>query len=92
VLEKDGDNLDQSCENEEVLLRVKEERSILHTIKRTANWTRRILCRNCRLKQVIEGKTGKGRIEVREVGEEDMSSYWVNLRKRENTGNCKMKH
>jgi hypothetical protein len=43
--------------NEEVLHRVKEERNILHTIKRRkANWTGHILRRNCLLKHVIEGK------------------------------------
>jgi hypothetical protein len=48
--------------NEEVLLRVKEQRNILHEIsKRKANWIGHILCRNCLLQQVIEGKT-KGRI------------------------------
>jgi len=49
--------------NEEVLLRVKEDRSMLHTIKRTANRIGHILCRNCLLKQVIEGKL-EGRIVV----------------------------
>jgi hypothetical protein len=50
--------------NEEVLLRVKEERNILHTIKRRkANWIGHILCRNCLLKHVIEGKI-QGGIEV----------------------------
>ena len=50
--------------NEEVLLRVKEQRNILHEIsKRKANWIGHILCRNCLLQRVIEGKT-KGRIEV----------------------------
>ena len=49
--------------NEEVLLRVKEDRSMLHTIKWMANWIGRILCRNCLLKQVIEGKI-EGRIVV----------------------------
>jgi len=48
----------------EVLLRVKEQRSILHEIsKRKANWIGHILGRNCLLQQVIEGKI-KGRIEV----------------------------
>ena len=43
--------------NEEVLLRVKEQRNILHEIsKRKDNWIRRILRRNCLLQQVIEGK------------------------------------
>jgi len=50
--------------NEEVLLRVKEQRSILHEIsKRKANWIGHILHRNCLLQQVIEGKI-KGGIEV----------------------------
>jgi hypothetical protein len=43
--------------NEEVLHTVKEERNILHTIKRRkANWIGCILCRNCLLKHVTEGK------------------------------------
>ena len=42
--------------NEEVLLRVEEQRKILHEIrKRKANWIGHILRRNCLLKQVIEG-------------------------------------
>jgi hypothetical protein len=50
--------------NEEVLLRVKGQRNILHEIsKRKANWIGYILCRNCLLQQVIEGKI-KGGIEV----------------------------
>jgi len=50
--------------NEEVLLRVNEQRNILHEIrKRKANWIGHILLRNCRLKQVIEGKI-KGEMEV----------------------------
>jgi hypothetical protein len=50
--------------NEEVLQRVKEERNIVHTIKRwKANWIGHILRRNCLLKHVIEGKL-KGRIEM----------------------------
>jgi hypothetical protein len=50
--------------NEEVLLRVNEQRNILHEIrKRKANWIGHILRRNCLLKQVIEGKI-KGEIEV----------------------------
>ena len=43
--------------NEEVLLRVNEQRNILRAIrKRKANWIGHILRRNCLLKQVIEGK------------------------------------
>jgi hypothetical protein len=52
--------------NEEVLHRVKEERNIVHTIKRRkANWIGHILRINCLLKHVIEG-TIEGRIEVTE--------------------------
>jgi hypothetical protein len=47
-----------------LLLRVSEQRNILHEIrKRKANWIGHILRRNCLLKEVIEGKM-KGRIEV----------------------------
>ena len=43
--------------NEEVLLRVNEQRNILHEIRKgKANWIGHILRRNCLLKQVIEGK------------------------------------
>jgi hypothetical protein len=50
--------------NEEVLHRVREERNIVHTIKRRkANWIGHILRRNCLLKHVIEGKL-EGRIEI----------------------------
>jgi len=50
--------------NEEVLLTVKEQRNILHEIrKRKANWIGHILRRNCLLQQVIEGKIKEG-IEV----------------------------
>jgi hypothetical protein len=46
--------------NEEVLQRVKEEKNILQIIeKRRANWIGHILCRNCLLKQVVEGKVGE---------------------------------
>jgi len=47
--------------NEEVLLRVKEQRNILHEIcKRKANWIGHILSRNCLLQQVTEGKIKGG--------------------------------
>jgi len=47
--------------NEEVLLRVKEQRNILHEIrKRKANWIGHILHRNCLLQRVIEGKIQGG--------------------------------
>jgi len=47
-----------------ILLAVKEQRNILHEIrKRKANWIGHILPRNCLLQRVIEGKI-KGGIEV----------------------------
>jgi hypothetical protein len=48
----------------EVLHRDKEERNIVHTIKRRkANWIDHILRRNCLLKHVTEGKL-EGRIKM----------------------------
>jgi hypothetical protein len=50
--------------DEEVLLRVKEQRNVLHVIsKRKAIWIGHILRRNCFLQRVTEGKI-KGGIEV----------------------------
>ena len=65
---------------EEVLLRVNEQRNILHEIrKRKANWIGHILRRNCLLKQVIEGKI-KGIWKWQEDEEEDVRSCWMTLR------------
>jgi hypothetical protein len=50
--------------NEEVLLRLQEQRNILHEIRqRKANWIAHILRRNCLLQRVTEGKI-QGGIEV----------------------------
>jgi hypothetical protein len=47
-----------------LLLRVNEQRNIVHEIrKRKANWIGHILRRDCLIKQVIEGKI-KGEMEV----------------------------
>jgi hypothetical protein len=55
--------------NEEVLHRVKEERNIVHTIKRRkANWIGHILRRNCLLKHIIEGKIEKRQEVTRRRG------------------------
>jgi len=71
--------------NEEVLHRVKEERSILPAIKiKKANWIGYILCRNCILKHVIEGKT-KGRIEMTGRRGRRRKQLLDELRKREDT-------
>jgi len=68
-----------------VLHRVAKERNIRHTIKRRkVKRLGNILHRNCLLKQVIEEKKGRTDDE-----EEDVSSYWITLRKRKETGNSK---
>jgi len=55
-------SLTDHVRNEEVLLRVREQRNILHEIrKRKANWIGHILSRNCLLQWVIEGKIKGGR-------------------------------
>ena len=47
--------------NEEVLLKVKEQKNFLHEIsKGKANWIGHILRRNCLLQRVIEGKIKGG--------------------------------
>jgi hypothetical protein len=70
----------------EVLLRVKEERNIQHSVKRKkAEWVGHILRRNCLLKHGIERKK-EGSIR-REDEAEDVSSCWITLRKRADTGN-----
>jgi hypothetical protein len=52
------------CNDEDVLLRVKEQRNILHEIrKRKTNWIGQILHRNCLLRRVTEGKI-QGGLEV----------------------------
>jgi hypothetical protein len=57
-------SLTDRVRNKEVLRRVKEERNIVHTIKRRkANFIGHFLRRNCLLKHVIEGKL-EGRIEM----------------------------
>jgi hypothetical protein len=65
VLEKDRKiSWTDHVGNEKVLLRVKEQRNILHGItKRKAKWIGHILRRNCLLQCVIEEKI-KGGTEV----------------------------
>ena len=47
--------------NEEVLIRVNEQRNTLHEISnRKANWIGHILCRNCHQQQATEGKIKGG--------------------------------
>jgi hypothetical protein len=65
-------------------LQSRSQRNILHEISKwKANWIGQILLRNCLLQQVTEGKI-KGEIEV--TGrQEDVGSYWMILRKEEDT-------
>ena len=71
--------------NEEVLHKVKEERNIVHTIKRRkAKWVGHILRRNCLLKHVIEAKiegivvTRRQGIRRKQVLDDlkDTTGYW----------------
>ena len=88
VLERDGeDQLDRPCEKEEALQRVKEERNILHTVRRRkANWTGHVLHRNCLLQDIIEGKI-KERIEVIGRRGRKRKQLLDDLKKGEDTGN-----
>jgi hypothetical protein len=61
---KDGEGSTGPITSDTKYYRVKEDRNILHAIKRwKANWIGHTLRRNCFLKRVIEGKI-EGRIEV----------------------------
>ena len=65
----------------------------IHTyIYSETNWIGHILRMNRLLKRVIEGKV-EGKIEVMGVDEEeDVSSYSMSLRKRDDAENRKRKH
>jgi hypothetical protein len=68
--------------NDDVLHTVKEENSILHTIKRRkANWIAYILHGNCLLKHIIEGKI-EGRIEMSERRGRRRTQLLVDLKER----------
>jgi hypothetical protein len=70
-----------------VLHRAKGERNIVHAIKRQkANWIGHIWCRNCLLKQVIEGKIEE-RIEVMGRPGRRCKQLLDNLNEREDSGN-----
>jgi hypothetical protein len=71
--------------NEDVLLRVNEQRNILHEIcKRKANSIGHILHRKCLLQGVTEEKM-KGEIDVTGRRGRNVGSYWMTGRKREDT-------
>ena len=78
--------------NEEVLLRVNEQRNILHEIRtRKANWIGHILHRNCLLQQVIEGKI-KGQIEVTRRRGRRRKTLLDNLKDRTHLTLCGTEH
>jgi len=57
VLEKDGDQLDQSCEKWGSITNSQgREKYPANSKKKEANWIGYILCRNCLLKPIIKGK------------------------------------
>jgi hypothetical protein len=75
--------------NEEVLLRVKKQRNILHEIRKgKANWVGHILRRYCLLQRVIEGKI-KGGIEVTERRERRRRKLLDDLKERREYCNLK---
>jgi hypothetical protein len=75
--------------NKEVLHTVKDDRNMLPTTeRRKANWIGHILRRNFILKHIIEGST-EGGIKWREDKEEEVSSYWITVMKREDTPQLK---
>jgi hypothetical protein len=66
----------------------KEKRNSLHTTtQRKANCTGHILCRNGHLRQFIKGI--KGKIGGTGKSERKVGTYWMTIRKQEDTGNLK---
>ena len=81
-------SLTDRARNVEVLHRVKD-RNIVQKIKRgKVSWVGHILHTKCLLKHVINAKIG-GRIKVTGNEVEDVSSYWMTLCIRQDTGNGK---
>jgi len=73
------------------LLRVKEQRNILHEIcKRKANWIGHILRRNCLLQRVTEGKI-QGGIQVTAKGGGRRSKLLDDLKKKRRYSHLKVK-
>ena len=80
LFEKDGkDQMDRSFRNGEVLLRVKEQRNIVHTVKkRKANWIGHILRGNCLVTHMLVKEIWKGL----EDEEDDLSSNLIISRRK----------
>jgi hypothetical protein len=70
----------------EVLHRANEQSNILLTvIRREANWIGHVLRRNCLINRIIKGKIEEGVKGTEE--EDDVSSYRMSLKKREESVN-----
>jgi hypothetical protein len=81
-LVKDGDQLDRSCEKRRhVRYSRGGDEYLTKNIRKKGNWIGHTLRRNCLIRHVTEGQ-----IEGREDKKEDVSSYWIPLRKRKKTG------
>jgi hypothetical protein len=82
VLKKDGeDHLDLSCKKWRNIT-YSQGRNILHTVKqRKAKWIGHIMCRNCFLRHVIEGKTDGTekwqRSRKQLLDDMEMRKYWT---------------
>jgi hypothetical protein len=75
--------------NEKVLLRVNEQRNILHEIrKQKANWIGHILHRDCLLQRVTEGKIQRG-IEVTRRQERRRRKLLDDLKERRGSSHLK---
>ena len=71
--------MDRSFRNGEVLLRVKEQRNIVHTVKkRKANWIGHILRGNCLVTHMLVKEIWKGL----EDEEDDLSSNLIISRRK----------
>ena len=91
VVEKDGEcQLVRSCEKWIVLKRVRRKGNILQTLKRReTNCIGLILCKNCLLNHVVEGKI-EGRIKV--TGRRGRRSKQLLNDLNEKSGSCKFKN
>jgi hypothetical protein len=73
--------------NEEVLHKVKDERNIQYTIKQGRLTALVTSCANCLLEHFTEGKDRRNGKKIQKHEEEELSSYWMILGKRDNTRN-----
>ena len=86
VLEKDGEDEMDRVRNEKVLYRVKKRRSILYAIKRRLIGLVTFSLRTVFQITLLKERYKDGQ-KLREEKEEGVSSYWMTLRKQEDTVN-----